>query len=524
MSFISWQYLLFLPAILILYWSLPPRWRLPLLLGASYFFYACWDVRFLALVLATTAIDFTCGLSLGGKRLGTPKVLLLALLPAIWLSACYLFRPSWGISPALVILSAGLGLAFWAAHEAIWAWARENQPRFLLILSVGFCLAILGFFKYFGFFVESAKSLLTAAGLKSDWTLLKIILPVGISFYTFQSLGYVIDIYRGQAPACEKFLTFATFDAFFPQMVSGPIERGRNLIPQLEKGLDFQGTYLQDGLRLMLLGFFKKVFVADNCAILASYAFDPHTSLNGYWAVLGVVAFAFQIYGDFSGYTDIARGSAKLLGIDLVQNFQFPYFSRTPSEFWGRWHISLSTWFRDYLYIPLGGNRGARWETLRNLGIVMLLAGLWPGASWIFVLWGAYHGLLLILYRVLPPFNAIREERLGWQSALAIPLMFAFTLVGWAIFRSPSLAHLGAWFGALGNWDQSLGLDWQRSFIWLLIHVTPLFLLQMLTWKYRDETSLKHVPWAARGLIYTVLLLLIVSSAEHDTEFIYFQF
>jgi alginate O-acetyltransferase complex protein AlgI len=211
------------------------------LLGASYFFYACWDVRFLALVLATTAIDYTCGLSLGGKRLGAPKVLLLALLPAIWLSACYLFRPSWGISPALVGLSAGLGLAFWAAHEAIWAWARENRSRLLLILSVGFCLAILGFFKYCGFFVESAKSLLTAAGLKSDWTLLKIILPVGISFYTFQSLGYVIDIYRGQAPACEKFLTFATFDAFFPQMVSGPIERGKNLIPQLEKGLNFSG-------------------------------------------------------------------------------------------------------------------------------------------------------------------------------------------------------------------------------------------------------------------------------------------
>ena len=173
-------------------------------------------------------------------------------------------------------------------------------------------------------------------GFNANWSMLKIILPVGISFYTFQSLGYVIDVYRGQSPACSDLLTFATFDAFFPQMVSGPIERGRNLIPQLEKGASFQDSHVQDGLRLMLVGFFKKVFVADNCAILANYAFDPQTSLNGYWAVMGVVAFAFQIYADFSGYTDIARGSAKLLGIDLMENFQFPYFSRTPSEFWGQ--------------------------------------------------------------------------------------------------------------------------------------------------------------------------------------------
>jgi alginate O-acetyltransferase complex protein AlgI len=207
-----------------------------------------------------------------------------------------------------------------------------------------------------------------------------------------------------------------------------------------------------------------------------------------------------------------------------VENFKFPYSSHTPSEFWGRWHISLSTWFRDYLYIPLGGNRGARWETLRNLGIVMLLAGLWHGSSWIFVLWGAYHGLLLILYRLAPPLAAIREDRLSRQSAWTIPLMAAFTLVGWAIFRSPSLSHLSSWFAALGNWDQSVGLAWPSSLVWLVLHVTPLLLLQILTWKHRDETSLTGLPWALRGVIYTLMLLLIISSAEHDTEFIYFQF
>jgi alginate O-acetyltransferase complex protein AlgI len=526
MSFVSWQYFIFLPIIIILYWLLPPRRRLLLLLAGSYFFYACWDVRFLALVLATTVIDYNCGLSIGGQKNRPWQVLGLALLPAAWCLGCYLGRPGAGISAPLLLISAGLGLAFFGAHEAIGRLAGEQRPKYYLVLSVVFCLAILGFFKYFNFFVGSFTSLLGAVGFKSDWTMLKIILPIGISFYTFQSLGYVIDIYRGQSRPCADFLTFATFDAFFPQMVSGPIERGRHLIPQLQEGASFRDTHIQDGLRLMLVGFFKKIFVADNCAILANYAFDPKTSLNGYWAVLGVVAFGFQIYADFAGYTDIARGSARLMGIELMENFRFPYFSRTPSEFWGRWHISLSTWFRDYLYIPLGGNRGTRWETLRNLGIVMLLVGLWHGANWIFVLWGAYHGLLLILYRVVPPFNRFqgRSDVWTWRDVTAVPLMLVFTFVGWAIFRSPSVSHLGAWFGALGNWDSTLGLAWPSPALWLLIHVAPLLLLQVLTFKYRDETALAHVPWAIRGLVYTLMILLIVSSGEQDQEFIYFQF
>lgn len=526
MSFISWQYLLFLPLILGLYWWLSPRWRLGLLLAGSYFFYACWDVRFLALVLATTVIDYICGLSISGKKPATYKVLLLVFLPAAWSTGCYLFFSSAGVAPAIIAVSVILALAFFALHELIWIIARENRARCFLVLSVIFCLVILGFFKYFGFFVDSAKSLLTGVGLKADWTTLKIILPVGISFYTFQSLGYVIDVYRGQTPACANLVTFATFDAFFPQMVSGPIERARHLIPQLEAAAGFDPAYLQDGLRWMLLGFFKKVYVADNCAILANYAFDPHTALNGYWAVLGVIAFGFQIYADFSGYTDIARGSAKLLGIDLVQNFRFPYVSRNPSDFWSRWHISLSTWFRDYLYIPLGGNRGGNWETLRNLGIVMLLAGLWHGASWIFVLWGAYHCVLLVLYRVFPPFRALAAtaELSRWRRTAAISLMATLAFVGWAIFRSPNLQHLGAWFGALGNWNPAANLSWQSSAIWLLIHITPLILLQILTRRYQDETSLLHVPWALRGVIYALLLVLVISSGEHDKDFIYFQF
>jgi alginate O-acetyltransferase complex protein AlgI len=525
MSFISWQYLLFLPLIFLLYWTLSGRKRLLLLLAASYVFYACWDVRFLALVMATTVIDFLCGLSLDGKRTRPSLVLLLALAPAAWTGVCHLALPAAGISLWVMGIAAALGLLFFTAHEALWAYAEERRPKYFLILSVCFCLTILGFFKYFGFFVESARTLLTAAGLQPGPVLLKIILPVGISFYTFQSLGYVFDIYRKVAPACDDFVTFAAFDAFFPQMVSGPIERGHQLIPQLQADHVFDPAFLQDGLSMILVGFFKKVFVADNCAVLANYAFAPATHLNGYWAVLGVVAFAFQIYGDFSGYTDIARGSAKLLGIDLVENFRFPYLAQNPSDFWFRWHISLSRWFRDYLYIPLGGNRGSRWQTLRNLGVTMLLVGLWHGASWIFVLWGAYHGVLLILYR-FPPLNLLagKEDRFSRRSLIAVPLMWLLVLVGWAIFRSADLHQFWTWVVALGSWQTSLALPWRSSCLWLLIHIVPLILLQVLTLKYRHETGVRLLPWPVKGLVYVLLLLLVVSSSQQDKEFIYFQF
>jgi D-alanyl-lipoteichoic acid acyltransferase DltB (MBOAT superfamily) len=295
-------------------------------------------------------------------------------------------------------------------------------------------------------------------------------------------------------------------------------------MPQLETDLSFEAGYLHEGLVLILVGLFKKVFVADNCALLANYVFDPNTALNAYWSVIGGVAFAFQIYGDFSGYTDIARGTAKMLGVDLVQNFHFPYAARNPSDFWSRWHMSLSSWFRDYVYIPLGGNRGSSRQTVRNLMICMLLAGLWHGASWVFVVWGAYHGMLLILYR-FGPLRWLNRKHYdsGWLGRLALPVMFGFTLVGWAIFRSPTLSHFWTWLMALGNWGP-VDLAWQSSWWWLVIHVTPLILLQILTFTFVDETKLQRIPWAVRGVIYGVLLLLIVSSTAQDQEFIYFQF
>ena len=524
MSFVSWQFPFFLIGFVLLYWRLPHRPRLWLLLVGSYIFYAFWDLRFLALVFTTTVVDYLGALGLAGEKPPSIKLLPLVFWPFTWLLGCYWIVPDSGIDNFLLFIALTDTLIFLVLYLLIWQLASPLRSRGFLFLSIGFCLLILGYFKYFNFFINSAASLLSSFGLKSDWPTLNIILPVGISFYTFQSLAYVIDVYRGQGQVCRDLLTFAVFDAFFPQMVAGPIERSRQLIPQLQADLKFAANDLHDGLVLILVGFFKKVFVADNCALLANYVFNPSASLNAAWALIGGLAFAFQIYGDFSGYTDIARGSAKLLGVNLVQNFHFPYLARNPSDFWSRWHISLSTWFRDYVYIPLGGNRGSHGQTVRNLMAAMLLAGLWHGASWVFVIWGAYHGVLLILYRY-GPLQWLHRKQYdpGWRSRLALAAMFSFTLIGWAIFRSPTLDHFWAWLTALGNWSPA-ALPWRTSWWWLAIHVTPLILLQILTANFADETKFMRLPWMARGIIYSILILLIVSSTASDQEFIYFQF
>lgn len=524
MSFVSWQFPFFLIGFTLLYWQLKHRSRLWLLLVGSYVFYAFWDVRFLALVFTTTVVDYLCALAITGERPRPLTFWALVVWPLGWLLGCFFLVPAAALGGIMLLASLAATLIFVCGYLIIWRLPESFRPRGFLILSIGFCLAILGYFKYFNFFLDSAASLLGSLGLRPDWPTLNIILPVGISFYTFQSLGYVIDVYRGKGKVCGDFLTFAVFDAFFPQMVAGPIERGGQLIPQLETDLKFQGDYLHEGLIRILVGFFKKIFVADNCALLANYVFDPGTALNGYWALIGALAFAFQIYGDFSGYTDIARGTAKLLGVELVQNFNFPYTARNPSEFWARWHISLSSWFRDYVYISLGGNRGTDWQTGRNLMLTMLLAGLWHGASWVFVFWGAYHGVLLLAYRYGPLKGLNRKHYdsrwLGWPAAAVMGLL---TLIGWAIFRSPHLGHFWAWLTALGHWGP-VALPWQSSWWWLVWHVSPLLLLQVLTARFADETRLTHLPVPVRSLLYVACMLLIVSSTAQEAEFIYFQF
>ena len=526
MSFVSWQYALFLPAIVLLYWQLPWRGRIFLLLAGSYFFYGMWDARFLALLLTTTVVDYFGALAIAGRKKSAAKVIGIGLLPLVWLLGCSAFYSAQKtVAEGIIFAAAAFPIVYGTLYHLLWRLPVERQRRAFLLLSLGSNLGALGFFKYFNFFTGSLAALLAKVGWNPDWTLLHVILPIGISFYTFQSISYAVDVYSGVAKPSEDFFTFAAFVSFFPQLVSGPIERRNDLLPQLEKPAAFEIANVHRGLRLILTGLFKKVFVADNCALLANYAFDPKTTLNGPWALLGVLAFAFQIYGDFSGYTDIARGSARLLGIRLNLNFNFPYFAASPSDFWRRWHMTLSFWFRYYVYIPLGGNRGGPLKTFRNLWIAMLLAGLWHGANWTFVLWGGYYAALLTLYHATPGLNRLIEPEKNprWKIILCTALMFGFTLVGWAIFRSKNLDQLSGWFAALGHWNAG-PVDWTKPFCWWLLHVVPLLLLQMASWKSRDEVEFAHLPWLARGLIYALLFLLVAGSVAPDVEFIYFQF
>ena len=542
MSFTSWQYPLFLLGVVLLYWRLPLRGRMTLLLAASYVFYGVWDVRFLALLLTSTGIDYYCGRAIVGERASVKQVFGVTLLPLLWLAGCAAFQEKSGPVQTWILGAANVfPLLFTALYELLWRKPAATQRRAFLLLSILTNLAVLGFFKYFNFFAGSLLSLAGQAGFTPGWTLPTIILPVAISFYTFQSIAYSVDIYRGKAQPARDLLTFAAYLSFFPQLVAGPIERPNDLLPQFTKAAEFAWEHIHRGLRLLLIGLFKKIFVADNCALLANHVFNGQAELNAPWALLGVVAFAFQIYGDFSGYTDLARGSARLLGIHLNSNFRFPYAARGPSDFWTRWHITLSAWFRDYVYIPLGGNRAGTARTLGNLWIAMLLAGLWHGASWIFVLWGAYHAALLTLYRLVPWLRQLEQvgeskpatsspsppsgERTGvnGQATFAVALMFAFTLVGWAVFRAPNLTVLGNWFAALANWSP-VAEAWAKPACWLALHAIPLLLLQWATRHARDEVELPDWPWFARGLAFTLLFLAVASSAVSEQEFIYFQF
>jgi D-alanyl-lipoteichoic acid acyltransferase DltB (MBOAT superfamily) len=527
MTFISWQYAFFLPAVVLLYWALPWRGRILLLVGASYFFYGMWDARFLALLSTTTIVDFFGVLAIAGRREPLLKIIGVGYLPLAWWLGCQFYdAPQALFAPGILLAAALLPALYATLYRLLWRLPVEKQRRAFLILSLCSNLGALGLFKYFNFFAGSLTDLLARLGWNPGWTLPNIILPIGISFYTFQSISYAVDVYRGVAKPSHDFFTFASFVSFFPQLVAGPIERRNDLLPQLETPRKFDVADLHLGLRLILIGLFKKIFVADNCALLANYAFDARTVLNGPWALLGVLAFAFQIYGDFSGYTDIARGSARLLGIQLNRNFQFPYFAVSPSDFWRRWHITLSFWFRDYVYIPLGGNRAGALKTFRNLWITMLLAGLWHGARWTFVLWGAYYAALLTLYHAVPVLNRLSdpEKNSTGRRVSGAVLMFSLTLVGWAIFRSSSLAQLAGWFAAFGNWNTAATTSWVGPALWWLLHVGPLLLLQAATWRSRDEMELGRFSWPVRGLIYTLLFLLVAGSVAPDVEFIYFQF
>ena len=429
MLFNSPEFIVFLVLVYSLYLIFPFRLQNYLLLAASYIFYGWWDPRFLFLVVLSSTVDFWVGLTMENGRLSrlqqflpaaylvVSAVLLLGVIPelsfqreGLAVELSHLDLPS-----NTKILAGALGFVILASlvYTALTNFTESNRRFCCLLISLTTQLGLLAFFKYFNFFVDSLHNALDSVGIQSITWHLNIILPVGISFYTFQSLSYTIDIYRKVIKPTDRFFDFALFVAYFPQLQAGPIERARHLIPQLANPRQLNLDQSLRGLFLIVLGFFKKVGIADGVTPVVDQVFGSTGQITWIDVVVGTALFAVQIYCDFSGYTDIARGISKLLGIDLIVNFNQPYFATNPQDFWRRWHISLSTWLRDYLYIPLGGNHGGLLFICRNIMITMVLGGLWHGAAWNFLLWGFYQGSILCVHRVWREYRPHGSQYLG---------------------------------------------------------------------------------------------------------------
>lgn len=475
MLFNSLPFLVFLPLVFVVYWFVLPRKRQvrnAFFLIASYVFYGWWDYRFLALIAASTLVDF-----LVGKQL-----------------------------------------------------ARTNgqvKRKALLWLSLGFNLGLLGFFKYYNFFVESWKEAWSIFGVEFNWTTLSIVLPVGISFYTFQTLSYTIDVYRKKLEPTHDLVEFATYVAFFPQLVAGPIERASHLLPQFQKLLRFNYSFALSGFYLILWGFFKKVVLADNSAYFVDQIFSNPTAYSSGELAVGALLFGLQIYGDFSGYSDIAIGVARLFGVDLMTNFKFPYLSRDIAEFWRRWHISLSTWFRDYLYIPLGGSRGSMLMQIRNVFIVFLVSGLWHGPNWTFIVWGGIHALcflpLLLLQRNR---RHLDHSTMRWQSLPSILGTFLVVTLAWVFFRADTVTIAWAYLSKVVSLE-SMQLDFFYKssknilfILFILISWIVLIVMEVIT-ATRNEKEVRLNPILA---IFVVLMITTMGVFKEASDFIYFQF
>lgn len=476
MLFNSVEFLLgFLPIVLIGYYLLPHRGQNAFLVLASCFFYASWDWRFLAPLLFTTSLDY-------------------------WVARR---------------MEAGL-----AAGEP------PSSRRKYLLLSVVSNLGLLGFFKYFNFFAQSAVQLAQSLGLDIGLRSFEIVLPLAISFYTFQALSYTVDVYRGELHATKSFWDFFLAVLYFPHLIAGPIQRAATLLPQVVNPRRIRRDQVQEGLHLIAWGFFKKVFIADNLAPIVDAAFSSPTPSGGV-TVLAVYAFTFQIYCDFSGYTDIARGIAKIMGFDFVLNFNLPYFATNPSDFWRRWHISLSSWLRDYLYKPLGGSRDGALLTNRNLLLTMVLGGLWHGAAWNFVLWGLYHGVLLVGHRLVEPALAgpgrllARAPGLWWL--LRVAAMFMLTCYGWLLFRASSLDQVVAMTASLAQPLQGIDGDSMARVTWIIL---PLLLVQVIQARSGELFFMKlpSIPPSMRVVGYSIMLYLTLFLGGQPQSFVYFQF
>ncbi|HEY2786791.1 MAG TPA: MBOAT family O-acyltransferase [Fimbriiglobus sp.] len=462
MIFTTFTFLVFILIVLPLYFLLPHRAQNVMLLAASYVFYGWWDWRFLFLLLFSTVLDYMIGLGLAAPRL-------------------------------------------------------VNRRKALVTISIVTQLLLLGVFKYYDFFATSFATLASQFGWHVDPWLIQLVLPVGISFYTFHTLSYTIDIYRGILAPTRDFIAFALFISFFPQLVAGPIARARHLLPQMINPRHPLLTDWFEGCYLFYWGLFKKVVVADTLAQIVDKAFTNPARLNAFTVLVAVYAFAWQIYCDFSGYTDMARGCSKWFGIDLQINFKVPYLSVDPSDFWKRWHISLSSMLRDYLYIPLGGNRYGR--TYRNLILTMLLGGLWHGANWTYALWGLYHGVLLVAYRLICPGLETRLKS-PWARALHTIWFFHLVCLGWLIFRADSITQLAGLLEAFTRAPK-----FEPGLAARLLVAVPVFLLELAIYFRNDQVAFLRFPWIVRVVVYVGIYWALLTVGRWGTEgFIYFQF
>ena len=555
MLFNSFEFFIFLGCVYLAYRVLPFRAQNWLLLAAGYLFYGWWDVRFLYLIAFSTTVDFSIGLLLSGKPMTTRQraTASLFLLAAAAMFLC----PGWQAlssgrdarAASAVLTPQPLGLLVLAGTAAFLIAANlliERLPslpnerrRWLLILaSVAVNLTFLGVFKYANFFIDSAGQALAAAGLDPLPFRLSVILPVGISFYTFQSLSYTIDVYRRRVVPTDNFWDFALFVAYFPPMVAGPIERGAHLLPQLTRPRRIRLAQSMDGVVLILLGLFKKVAIADGLARSVDSVFNSTGAVSQSDIALASVLFAIQIFCDFSGYSDIARGVSKLLGIDLLLNFNLPYLSRNPSEFWTRWHISLSSWLRDYLYIPLGGNRRGRLRTYANLMATMMLGGLWHGAAWNFVLWGAYQGALLCAHKGWVDHGAARLSRLtgsairpgpspatGWRAPIAMAVFFVFCCYGWLLFRAHSFEQIALFTTQLAGLGKAAPATIATPPVSATLGVAALIGLHLIDYHaVRLESFIRWQPQFQAAVYAALIFIFVMGLSNAPVQFIYFQF
>ena len=482
MLFNSLDFAVFLPIVFLLYWFVAQKnlkLQNALIVLASYVFYGWWDWRFLSLIIFSTIVDY-----LVGQKLRVEE--------------------------------------------------KQSKRKVLLWTSVLVNLGFLGFFKYYNFFLENFVDAFSFFGTKINANSLNIILPVGISFYTFQTLSYTIDVYKKKLEPTKDFTAFSAFVCFFPQLVAGPIERATNLLPQFYKKRTFEYHKAVDGMRQILWGLFKKVVIADNCAEFANHIFNNSSEMNGSALVLGAVFFTFQIYGDFSGYSDIAIGTSRLFGFNLKQNFATPYFSRDIAEFWRRWHISLSTWFRDYLYIPLGGSRGGTWMKVRNTFAIFLVSGFWHGANWTFIFWGVLNAIyflpLLLTNNNRKNLGVVADGKLlpSFKDLIAMLTTFGLTVFAWVFFRAENIYHAFSIFSKIFS-EKLFEIPIIKSGSNPLIIITLICIFLSFEWAGRkDQYTIEKIglKWKQiyRFSMYYIIIILIFWFMDKEQEFIYFQF